>query len=218
MILIIVVFLIIMHLFNMTIYDIYKLSGGWKMETNVYFVRHAQPDFSVKDDLIRPLSEKGLGDAKKVTKILMDKDITSIYSSPFKRAIDTINDFANKSQIEIITVDDFCERRVGQWVEDFKSFSQKQWKDFNFKLDRGESLDEVQKRNINALFSVIRDNIGKNVVVATHGTALSTIINYFNPTFNYEGFLDIVDKMPYVLRFKFTEMELQCIEEIEFEL
>ena len=85
------------------------------METNVYFVRHAQPDFSVKDDLIRPLSAKGLEDAKKVTKILMDKNITSIYSSPFKRAIDTISDFANKSQIEIITVDDFCERRVGQW-------------------------------------------------------------------------------------------------------
>ena len=47
------------------------------METNIYFVRHAQPDFSAKDDLIRPLSEKGLEDAKKVTKILMDKNITS---------------------------------------------------------------------------------------------------------------------------------------------
>ena len=188
------------------------------METNIYFVRHAQPDFSAKDDLIRPLSEKGLEDAKKVTKILMDKNITSIYSSPFKRAIDTINDFANKSQIEIITVDDFCERRVGQWLEDFKSFSQRQWRDFNFKLDRGESLYEVQKRNINALFSVIRDNIGKNVVVATHGTALSTIINYFNPAFDYEGFLSIVDKMLYVLRFKFNEMKFQCIEEIEFQL
>jgi len=103
-------------------------------------------------------------------------------------------------------------------VEDFESFSQKQWKDFNFKLGRGESLDEVQKRNINALFSVIRDNIGKNVVVATHGTALSTIINYFNPAFDYEGFLSIVDKMLYVLRFKFNEMKFQCIEEIEFQL
>lgn len=33
--------------------------------TTVYFVRHAQPDLSVHDDLTRPLTEKGLQDRKK---------------------------------------------------------------------------------------------------------------------------------------------------------
>lgn len=53
----------------------------------VYFVRHAKPDFSVKDDLIRPLTEEGIKDSKKVTEFLMDKNITKIYSSPYKRAL-----------------------------------------------------------------------------------------------------------------------------------
>ena len=61
-----------------------------KMKTDVYFVRHAQPDFSIKDDAIRPVSEKGMEDTKKVTYTLINKNITAIYSSPFKRAIDTI--------------------------------------------------------------------------------------------------------------------------------
>lgn len=35
--------------------------------TNVYFVRHAKPDFSVQDDLTRLLTEEGINDCKKVT-------------------------------------------------------------------------------------------------------------------------------------------------------
>lgn len=30
--------------------------------THLYYVRHAQPDYSVHDDLTRPLTEKGMRD------------------------------------------------------------------------------------------------------------------------------------------------------------
>jgi 2,3-bisphosphoglycerate-dependent phosphoglycerate mutase len=185
------------------------------MKTDVYFVRHAQPDFSVKDDKIRPLSEKGMEDTKKVTYTLIDKNIISIYSSPFKRSIDTIKDFAESTGLEIKIENDFRERKVGEWVEDFRAFSQKQWEDFNFRLDNGETLREVQERNISALFKVINNNLGKSVAIATHGTALSTIINYFNPSFGYTDFWNIVDKMPYILHFRFNGMELEYIKKIE---
>ncbi len=186
-----------------------------KMKTNVYFVRHAQPDFLIKDDCIRPLSKKGNEDTMKVTEALMDKNITSIYSSPFKRSVDTIKDFAESTGLEIKIENDFRERKVGEWVEDFKTFSQKQWEDFDFKLDGGESLREVQERNISALFEVINNNLGKRVAIATHGTALSTIINYFNPDFGYADFWNIVDKMPYILHFTFDGLKLEYIKEIE---
>ncbi len=186
------------------------------MKTNVYFVRHAQPDFSVKDEVIRPLSEKGIQDTKKVTDTLINKNIASVYSSPFKRAIDTIKDFSETTGgLEIKIHNDFRERKVGEWVEDFKTFSQKQWEDFDFRLDNGESLREVQERNISALFKVISSNISKSIAIATHGTALSTIINYFNPDFGYTDFWNIVDKMPYILHFSFNDMEIEYIKEIE---
>lgn len=164
---------------------------------------------------MRPLSEKGIEDTKKVTNTLIDKNITSIYSSPFKRAVDTIKDFAENIGLEIETNNNFCERKVGEWVEDFRAFSQKQWEDFDFRLVEGESLRQVQERNILALFEVIKNNFGKSVAIAIHGTALSTIINYFNPDFGHADFRSIIDKMPYILCFRFNGMKLESLEEIE---
>ena len=47
--------------------------------TTVYFVRHAQPDLSVHDDLTRPLTEKGLQDRKKVTDYFRDNTSTKLF-------------------------------------------------------------------------------------------------------------------------------------------
>lgn len=185
------------------------------MKTDVYFVRHAQPDLSIKDDYLRPLSEKGILDTKKVTYALIDKNITLIYSSPYKRAINTVKDFAENTELEIKINNDFRERKIGKWVEDFEAFSQKQWEDFDFKLTQGESLREVQERNISALIEVVKNSLGKSVAIATHGTALSTIINYFNPDFGHDDFWNIVERMPYILHSRFDGMELEYIKEIE---
>lgn len=183
--------------------------------TSIYFVRHAQPDMYVKDDMLRPLTEKGMQDAKRVTKVLKERNIEAIYSSPYKRAYDTVKDLALANNLEIKIVEGFRERKVGTWVDDFQAFSQRQWEDFNFKLECGESLKEVQQRNISALNDVLISNLGSNIVVGTHGTALSTIINYYNPDFGYEGFWSIVDKMPYILCFKFRKTEFIGMEEVE---
>ena len=184
------------------------------MDTRVYFVRHARPDFSVKDEL-RPLTKEGLEDSKKVTKALSNLNISTIYSSPYIRAMDTLKDFAEHQGLEITPINEFRERSVGDWVDDFKTYSQKQWDDFDYKLATGESLKEVQARNIDALNKVISKNFGRSIVIGTHGTALSTIINYYKPTFGYDGFWSIIDKMPYILCFNFDGLTLVSIEEIE---
>ena len=186
------------------------------LETNIYFVRHAEPDFCVKDDMMRSLTDKGMADTKRVTKALKNRNIKAIYSSPYKRAYDTVKDLAETISLEINIVEDFRERKVGNvWVDDFTAYSRKQWADFDYKLEHGESLREVQKRNITALYDILKNNLGRNVVVGSHGTALSTIINYFNPDFGYDDFWSIVDKMPYILCFKFKNMEFIGMEEVE---
>lgn len=183
--------------------------------TKVYFVRHARPDLTVKNEL-RPLTVEGILDSKKVTKALRDKNISIAYSSPYLRSIQTIKDFAENKGLQITLIDDFRERSVGAWVEDFRSYSRMQWEDYDYKLDSGESLREVQERNASALNKVIEANQGKNIVIGTHGTALSTIINYYNPSFGYDDFWKLVDKMPYILCFSFRGLELQSMEEIQF--
>lgn len=60
----------------------------------VYFVRHAKPDFSVHDDLTRPLTDEGRKSSEKLINFFKDKNITKIYSSPYKRSIDTVRGIA----------------------------------------------------------------------------------------------------------------------------
>ena len=130
--------------------------------TRVYYVRHAQPNYNNHDDRTRELSEKGLSDRKKVTAFLQDKEITVAVSSPFKRAFDTIKDFADSVGLEIEVLEDFRERKIDSiWIEDFTAFSQKQWSDFSYKLSDGECLQEVQDRNITALKNLID---GKRII------------------------------------------------------
>ena len=170
------------------------------MQTNVYFVRHAQSDHDIQDEMTRPLTAQGMVDRQKVTQALQNIRIAAIYSSPYQRAYDTVQHLAEQNGLAIQTVAGFRERKVDdEWVRDFKAFSRRQWQDFNFKLTNGESLKEVQERNVAALFEIVTQHCGHNVVIGTHGTALSTIINYFNPEFGYDDFWALIDKLPYVL-------------------
>lgn len=172
--------------------------------TTIYFIRHAQPDFTVQEDAARPLTVKGRADTALVSEYLKDKDILEVLSSPFIRAVDTVKDFAEGMGLSVKTVYDFRERKVDSlWIEDFTAFTKKQWADFDYKLTDGESLREVQERNIKALEDVLLKNDGKNIAIGTHGTALSTIINYYDNTYGYEDFNRIRSLMPWVVRMQF---------------
>ncbi len=182
------------------------------IRTTVYFVRHAEPNYDNHNDRLRELSPKGLADRKKVSAFLSDKHIDAAFSSPFKRAVDTIAPFAEENGLPIEIIEDFRERKVGEnWVDDFKGFAGKQWEDFDYKLSDGECLREVQKRNISALESVLKRCPGKNIVIGSHGTALSTVINHYDDSFGFADFLKIKDVMPLIVRFVFDE-DLHCVE------
>lgn len=180
------------------------------MITTVYFIRHAKPDFSVKDDRLRPLTGSGLKASLGVTRALDGHKIDRIFSSPYKRAYDTVLDLSRQRKLPITIVDDFRERRVdGIWIEDFLEFSKRQWSDFDFKLNDGESLREVQQRNISALKSLLIQHVGEHFAIGTHGTSLSTIFNYFDPAFGFNEFWSIIDKMPYISCLEFEGQELR---------
>ena len=180
--------------------------------TNIYFIRHAEPNYDNHNDLLRELSAKGFRDRQLVTEFLMDKYIDVVLSSPYSRAVDTVRDFAEKMGMDILIIDDFRERRVDSiWIEDFNAFCRQQWSDFTYKLSDGESLGEVQERNISALEKVLKLYKGKNIVIGSHGTALSTIINHYDPSFGYSDFEKIRHVMPWVVQFVFDETSLIAI-------
>lgn len=174
--------------------------------TAVYFIRHAQSDRFVHDDRTRPLTEEGHKDTLKITDALFDKGITHIISSPYRRTVQTVTDLAEKLGLDIETDEDFRERNAGKWHgEDFLGFIRRQWENFNYHILDGECLAEVQKRNISALDRCIEKYSGQTVAIATHGTALSTIINFYYPEYNFDSFMRILDYMPYIVRIDFDD-------------
>ena len=185
--------------------------------TNIYFVRHAEPNYNNHDDMTRELSPKGMTDRELVTAFLADKQVDIVLSSPYKRAIDTVAHFASLRDLPITTIADFRERKVdSSWIDDFDAFTRNQWADFNYKLTDGETLAEVQKRNIAALHEIIEHHRGKTVVIGSHGTALSTIINHFVPQFGIEEFTRIKSIMPWIVRFSFIDNG--CVQIDEYDL
>lgn len=184
--------------------------------TNIYFVRHAESDHSIHQDDIRPLTQKGVNDRIWVTEFLSDKNITKLCSSPYKRSVDTIQDFANKNELSIELIEDFRERTVSNkdiWIEDFAEFTKLQWQDHNYKLSGGESFNDVQIRNINALNKIISKNPNSNIAIGTHGMALSTIYNYYDNKFGYTEFERIIPIMPWIVHIVFNGSKVVQIKE-----
>ena len=180
--------------------------------TKVYFVRHAQPEHDHADDRTRPLTAEGMADAKLVLETLKDKQIEVFYCSPYKRSLSTIQETADFYGMTIHTDERLRERVKGADGNNHGMF-RKRWEDLDYHEDGGESIHMVQERNIEALQEIVAANSGKNIVIGTHGTALSSIMNYFNPNFGCADFLRIIDWMPYIVELDFEGMSLVEITE-----
>ena len=171
--------------------------------TCIYFVRHCQSDHTKSgDEWLRPLTKEGLDDSHAVLYYLKDKNIDVFISSPYKRSYDTIAKAAEYYHLQIKTDERLRERKSGKNGNTFELFK-KRWADKNYAEEDGESLYSLQKRNIEALKEIIEIYRDKNIVIGTHGTALSTILNYYNPAFGCDSFMRIIDYMPYIVKIEF---------------
>jgi len=180
--------------------------------TQVYFVRHARSLYS-EDDRNRPLSEKGKNDAKLVSEYFDQIHIDRVVSSPDKRAIATIQEVADSHKLEIEIFEELHERRITNGlVENFKKFTLNQWKDFNYKLAGGESLNEVKARSLKTFEKIIEESLDQVVVIGTHGTILSLYLNHLEEKFQYHDFKKM--KLPDIYKVNYDGSRYVSMERI----
>ncbi|AVQ97765.1 histidine phosphatase family protein [Oceanobacillus iheyensis] len=171
------------------------------MATNLYFVRHANSVYT-PDELGRPLSERGFNDANIVTALLKNEAIDAVYSSPYKRAIQTVEGIAKYIGKEIKIIDDFKERILAEKpVDDFTEAITQVWEDYEFSWSGGESNRVAQKRGVNAALDVLESNKGKNVVIGTHGNIMVLIMNLFESKYGFEFWNQL--EMPDIYKLSF---------------
>ncbi len=183
--------------------------------TRIFFVRHAQPEHTWEDDRTRPLTEEGKKDSRLIAELLKDKAIDVFYCSPYKRSIDTIAEAAGLMGKTIQTDERFREREQGP-DSSREGALERRWADFNYHEEGGESIGMVQDRNMAALREILAKHEGENIVIGTHGTALSSILNYYNQEFSCEDFLRIVNWTPYIIEFDFQDRQLAGIYELGY--
>lgn len=183
--------------------------------TRIYFIRHAEPNYNNHRESERELTLKGIRDAINISNLFANIHVDHIFSSPAKRTQDTLQYLAQSKNKPILICDQFRERKItNSWIENFDDYAKRQWMDFDYKLPLGESLRETQYRNIVAIEHLLDNHPNETIVIGSHGTALCTIINYYNPNFGYDDFERIKKVMPWIVRFDFDNDKNISIEEM----
>lgn len=184
------------------------------MTTKLYFVRHAQSDPNWHDGPTRPLTAAGLADTKYVQAFFqkLPQAPTACYCSPYPRSIATIQSTADFFKLPI-KLDPRLRERVNGSAEFSPEVYQQRWQEPQWHETGGESIAMVQQRNIAAVTDILRANPDQQILIGTHGTALSTIINYYQPAFGYRDFMRIINWLPAIYVFEYQGTRLLNISE-----
>ncbi|MGH1036385.1 histidine phosphatase family protein [Bacillus cereus] len=181
--------------------------------TTIYFVRHAHSTYT-KEERERPLSEKGHCDAENVIHLLKDKHIDVVISSPYKRAIQTVQGIANTYHVSIEVEEDLRERLLSlEPVANFNDAIENVWEDWSFAYEGGESNDVAQRRAVICMQSILKKYKGKNIVIGTHGNIMVLLMNYFDSKYDFRFWKTL--RMPDIFKLNFHNEDLVAAERIE---
>ena len=122
------------------------------VKRNFYFFRHGQRNGI---DAESTLNNTGIAQANKLAEYLDDKNIEVVYSSPFKRAIDTAKRAINNDNIKIITDDRLIETAFGFWYSENDKEQQRITKNFN--------------RIKSCLDDILKNDTHSNTAIVSHG-------------------------------------------------
>ncbi|MCZ8512795.1 histidine phosphatase family protein [Paenibacillus filicis] len=159
--------------------------------TSVYFIRHAVSPFSLGQEQRRGLSPAGLEDARKIADRLAGEGIDQIFSSSYRRAVETVSFLAAALNKDIIELEALRERAVGSLdieidEQQLLEAVQKSFQDPDYCLPGGETIREAQDRAIPVIQELIIDHEGKKIAIGTHGNIMTAILNYYNDSYGYE--------------------------------
>ncbi|WP_025027302.1 histidine phosphatase family protein [Caldalkalibacillus mannanilyticus] len=181
------------------------------MNTYVYMVRHGESPKTEGNERTRGLTEKGKSDAHSVTELLKDEGVDTFISSPYSRAVLTIEELAQLSGKEIIIEENLkeCVFINGDRIipnKELYPLVEKMFSDPTFSLPGGESMTDCQSRAVAVLKEILKSFKGCNIAIGTHGLVMTLMMGYFDRQYGFE-FLMQTSK-PDVYRMEFIDEKL----------
>ncbi|MBP6012907.1 MAG: histidine phosphatase family protein [Alphaproteobacteria bacterium] len=148
------------------------------------FVRHCQSSGQAPD---APLTPQGAADARALTDRLLQLGIDAVYSSPYLRAVQTIEPFAAKHALPINIEFDMRERRLSaEPLDDWLDHIRQSFANLDHRAPGGETLREAQSRGLAALQRIHMQRPAC-AVVASHGNLLASLLHRMDPSFGFEA-------------------------------
>ena len=176
-------------------------------QKNLYLIRHGKASME-GSDRERILDNDGKIQAtslcKKIKEQFQNQKIR-IISSPFKRAMQTIEKLSSDMSINIEQSDSLEEIRIGKDENLSKhQIIEKMWSDENFKVKNGSSQSEhvkMIKQNIEKILDDFYEN-DYNLILVSHGNSIGIILKYFlNTSFTFNDWKKISMPDMYCLEF-----------------
>ncbi|WP_412915391.1 histidine phosphatase family protein [Brevibacillus sp. 179-C 1.1 NHS] len=154
------------------------------------------------------LHEKGWSDANHITQLLKDEAIDTFISSPYKRAMATIEELAQFVGKEIVVFEDLRELVfIGndQIMADNELYPlvKKMFSEPDFSLPGGESIRICRNRAVKTLRTILDQYRGRKVVIGTHGAIMTLMMGYFDPQYDLEFLL--TTSKPDIYRMEFQD-------------
>lgn len=119
----------------------------------------------------RPLSIEG---EKASVKLVKKIDASIVYSSSYASSIGTAKYYASYKNIDVNINSFLNDLRIGDLGRrNIKMLRFMQERDFDFKFNRGESLNDVNKRMNIAIDRIIKKNGNMNIVIFTQKSAIT---------------------------------------------
>ncbi|PFL18254.1 histidine phosphatase family protein [Bacillus cereus] len=187
------------------------------MNTYIYMVRHGESPKLEGNERTRGLTEKGNLDAQRVTEILETEGINTFISSPYKRAMLTIEKAANYHEKEIVVYENLKECRFlskDKIISDKEVYPlvKKMFSNPDFTLTGGESYVDCQRRVVRVLKEILMDFQGHKIVIGTHGLVMTLMMNYFDNQYGLEFLMNT--SKPDIYKLEFKEEQFMNVERL----
>ncbi|WP_377887645.1 histidine phosphatase family protein [Alkalihalobacillus sp. R86527] len=180
--------------------------------TTIYLVRHAHSTYT-PDEYGRELSQKGRNDAKNVTDLMKNHHVDVVLSSPYRRAVATVEGIAKNIDQQVSVIEDLKERILAEKpVDDFDAAIERVWSDESFSFEGGESNEDARQRGVRVLSKILYTYRGKNVVIGTHGNIMVLLMSYFDSHYDVEFWRSL--DMPDIYKLSFNGENLTQVERV----
>ena len=153
------------------------------MNTKLYLIRHCQATGQEPDAV---LTADGARQAGRLADFLNDAGIERIVSSPFARAIQSIEPLAHRLRLEI-TTDPRLQERVlsSSQLSNWREHLRQTFDDLDLRFPGGESSREAMQRGSAAVQAILDQKPMGATAIISHGNLLTLLLKHFAETIGF---------------------------------